>query len=166
MSLRGIARYSLTALAAAGIAAAVCLILRRRTGRGRGARGVLLAAYLAALIQITALRLGLMTPRWLGGSVNLAPLATTLESARAGAWPLVYHVAGNMLWFVPLGLLLPAPAGAKGALRCLLAGLVLSAAIEAVQFLLGTGVSDVDDVLLNALGALAGRGWRAGMNRE
>lgn len=158
MELEGIARYSGTSLVAAGLAAAACLALRRVTGRGRGARGVLLAAYLAALVQITALRLGLVEPHFLGGSLHSTPLATTLSEARSGAWPLVYHVVGNMIWFVPLGLMLPAPKGARGALRCLAAGAILSAAIEAAQYLLGTGVSDVDDVLLNALGALAGWG--------
>ena len=166
MGFRGIARYSLTALVAGAVAAAACLIARRHTGRGRGARGVLLACYLAALIQITALRLGLVTPRWLGGSLHLTPLETTLSEARRGAWPLIYHVVGNMIWFLPLGLLLPAPPGRRGALRCLLAAAILSVGIEVVQYLLGTGVSDVDDVLLNAVGALAGRGCRAAYGRR
>ena len=40
----------------------------------------------------------------------------------------------------------------------LLSGAGLSICIELMQYLLMTGVTDVDDVLLNALGALLGWG--------
>ena len=155
MGLAGILRYTATALAFAAAAAGAFLAIRRGRLRPGDGRRLLLAAYLAALVEITALRLGLRAPRWLGGSLRLAPLLTTLEEARGGPWRLIYHVVGNMAWFMPLGMLLPG-----GKRRCLAAGAGLSVAIEAVQFLLGTGVSDVDDVLFNALGALAGLALR------
>ena len=157
MSLSLILRYSMSALGVGCAVAMAVLVACRVRGRRPVPRTLLLALYLGALIQITALRLGLVTPRWLGGALRLKPLETTLSEARRGAWPLIYHVLGNLGWFVPLGLLLPGKKAPRWLWR-LLAGLALSAMIEAIQYLLGTGVSDVDDVLLNGLGALAGYG--------
>ena len=50
--------------------------------------------------------------------------------------------------------------------RVLLAGAGLSLGIEIAQYLLGTGYADVDDVLLNALGALAGCGLLRRLRRR
>ena len=161
MGLAGIARYSASALAFSAALTALWLLARRLTGRKRpSAPGILLTAYLAALLQITALRLGLASHRFLGGVLKPVPLQTTLEEAALGLWPLVYNVLGNVLWFAPLGLLLPSLSPRWTARRCLMAGAALSVCIELTQLLLGTGFCDVDDVLFNALGALAGYGLR------
>ena len=39
---------------------------------------------------------------------------------------------------------------------CLGVGLLLSLLIECAQFVLGCGISEIDDLLLNTLGAMAG----------
>lgn len=162
MSASLIARYSLSAFGFGLASAALWLLARRLSGRRGFARRdvprLLLVFYLAALIQITALRLGLTAPRWFRGGLLLIPLRTTLLSAGESPWALVYHTLGNFMWFVPLGFLLSGLSPRWTAGRCLAAGAALSAGIEVVQLLMGTGVCDVDDVLLNALGALAGRG--------
>lgn len=160
-----IARYSLSALCFAAAVAALWLLVRRlaeqRDFTQRDALALALIAYLAALVQVTALRVGLVRPRWLMGGLRPIPLKTLLVTAGEGLWMFVYHTLGNLMWFAPLGFLLPALSPRWDARRCLAAGAALSAGIEAAQFLLGTGICDVDDVLLNALGALAGHGaWR------
>ena len=165
MSLSLITRYSLSALLFAAAVSALWLLGRRAAGRRgfarRDALELALVAYLAALIQITALRFGLVTPRWLQGGLRPIPLKTLLVTAEEGPWMFVYHTLGNLMWFAPLGFMLPALSPRWDAWRCLGLGAALSAGIEAAQFLMGTGICDVDDVLLNALGALAGRGvWR------
>ena len=152
MTAGSIAKYSLSALVFAGLVSVLWWVQRglrgkRTDNRAREILYLLTVAYLAALIQITALRLGLVSPHWLNGHLRPIPFETTLAQARAGVWPFMYHTVGNMLWFIPLGGLLPA------------------LSIECMQFLLGTGVSDIDDVILNTLGALAGYGiyrllWR------
>lgn len=144
---------ALFALAACGLWLAGRWVARKRPRRG-DIPTALAIAYIAALAQIIALRLGLTPLRPLGGTLRPVPLATTLSAWRAGPGAFAYHVAGNALWFMPLGLLL-AGRGRRW-YHALPAGLALSVCLEAVQFLLGTGVSDADDVLLNALGALAG----------
>ena len=156
MNFKGIALYSGRALAFAALVCllygAYCLLGKKKLSFGR----LFAVGYLAALIQITVLRGGVDWQKVLEGArtmPQLIPLKTTVNEAKSGLWPLVYHTAGNMGWFVPLGMLLRR----KRPLRVLIIGAALSAGIEIMQFLLMTGMTDIDDVILNALGALAGR---------
>lgn len=110
---------------------------------------LLFVGYFAALAEIIALRGGSGGVR----AVQFVPLRTTLGELQNGAWAFAYHLVGNMIWFVPLGMFL----GGKGALRAFLTGAGVSLGLEILQWLLMTGVTDVDDVILNALGALAGK---------
>ena len=155
MGLRGILLYSLRAAVFAAVIGAlyalVCHLRKRKLSVGR-LMGVM---YIAALVQITVLRGGVDWAEL--GTVSrdlpqLVPLKTTLEEARDGLWPLVYHTVGNMGWFVPLGILLRR----RRARTALLTGAALSAGIELMQFLLMTGAADVDDVILNAFGSWIG----------
>ena len=141
MNFKGIALYSGRALAFAALVCllygAYCLLRKKKLRFGR----LLAVGYLAALIQITVLRGGVDWPKVLEGvrtMPQLVPLKTTVGEVKAGLWPLVYHTAG------------------KRPLRVLIIGAALSAGIEIMQFLLMTGMTDIDDVILNALGALAG----------
>ena len=155
MSLTGILIYCLRAASFAavvcGLYALVCWLRGRKLRPGR----LVALAYLAALVQITVIRGGVNWAQLMTATRDaprLLPLRTTLEELCAGAWPLIYHVVGNLVWFVPLGALLRK----KNVLVALLAGVGASVCIELMQYLLMTGVTDVDDVLLNALGTLLG----------
>lgn len=69
----------------------------------------------------------------------------------------------NVALFVPLGLLLPLVARVRSAGRVLVVALLVSLAIEVVQFGAVTTVTsgrtaDVDDLIANAVGALVGFG--------
>lgn len=147
--------YSLRAAAFAAVVCALYALVSALRGRKLRPGRLASLAYLAALIQITVIRGG---ANWTEvftatrDSARLTPLQTTLEQLRAGAWPLVYHAVGNMLWFVPLGFLLRK----RNALVALLRGAELSICIELMQYLLMTGVTDVDDLIFNALGTLLG----------
>jgi len=142
------------ALFAGALLLAACLLLRRTVRR----ETAWMTMYLAAVTEIIALRFGEPS---VGRTLQLLPLAhTTLGALRQGAWPFVYHAAGNILWFVPLGLLLPALRPRLRFGQAVLAGAALSVLLEILQWLLASGVTDVDDVLLNALGAACGYGLR------
>lgn len=170
MSFWGIFLYSIRALAFAvpvgAVWAAVFFwrIMRRGEALHRTAfwSGLLLALYLAALLQITVIRdwgafYAFMSQSHTMATVQPIPLKTTLEALEGGLWSLCYHVIGNMIWFVPFGLLGAAAYARLRRWRILLpeaAG--LSLAIEALQWCFATGVSDIDDVLLNTLGAAFG----------
>lgn len=155
MNLAGICVFTLRASAFASVVcAAYALILRMR--RKVVLPGRLLAVfYLAALIQITVIRGGVNAGDVLHASrdaVQWLPMKTTLEQWRLGAWPFVYHVVGNLMWFVPLGAILRK----KPIWVALFAGMLLSVAIEGMQWVLLTGMTDIDDVLINTCGTLIG----------
>lgn len=160
MSFAGIWELLRPALLFALGCAALWALLRRAILRGerkarREALYALTVFYLAALVEIIALRFGRPAARV---APQLVPLRTTLEQWRAGAWPFVYHVVGNLTWFMPLGLLLPLLRPSTRWRQALLVGAGLSLLVEGYQFLFGTGAPDVDDLLLNALGTLLGYG--------
>ena len=150
-------RYSLHALA---FGAAVCgvwvavraLAFHRPVDR----RGLVAVFYMAMVLEIIGLRLGLQSVRLLGGVPNFVPLKVTLAQWRMGPGAFIYHVAGNILWFVPLGVMLRRWVPGRRWYHALLMGLGLSLVVETLQFLLGTGMPDIDDVLLNILGAVLG----------
>lgn len=155
MSLSGIALYCLRAGCFAAVVCGLYAAGCRLTGKRIQGRRLLAVAYLTALVQITVLRGGVDWQRVFSGGRNLpqlVPLRTTIRELQAGAWPLTYHVVGNMVWFVPLGMLLRR----RNLPKALLAGAACSTGIEVLQYLLMTGVTDVDDLIINILGTAAG----------
>ena len=73
-----------------------------------------------------------------------------------------YQSFGNVLWFIPFGFGLPSLRRTKiAAWRVIGWGLLLSLAIESLQFVLVSGVADIDDVIFNTIGTILGLGlWR------
>jgi glycopeptide antibiotics resistance protein len=155
MSLHGIAVFTLRA---AGFAAIVCgvytLILRIR-GRRLSVGRLLSVFYISSLIEITVLRGGIA---WNGlfdaerPMVQWMPFKTTLDEFKSGTWPFIYHVIGNLAWFIPLGLIMRR----KSTWMALLAGILISVAIECLQWVFMTGMTDIDDVIINTGGTLTG----------
>ena len=115
----------------------------------------LYAAYLAVLFAFTVLRPWNGAPHFLGGSVNARLMAAYAPILRYDPSLFIYLFFGNIVWFIPFGLrqgLRPGRTPGGAALR----GFLLSLGIEAAQYLLGTGVSELDDLLLNTCGCLIG----------
>ena len=68
-----------------------------------------------------------------------------------------FNLAGNVLLFVPLGLLLPLVVRSTATLvRTALATLALSISFEIYQRTAQIGKADIDDVMLNTLGGVIG----------
>jgi glycopeptide antibiotics resistance protein len=68
-----------------------------------------------------------------------------------------YNLLGNLLGFVPFGILLPlAIPWFRHAARMIAAIVLLSLGFETTQLVTGLGVFDVDDLLLNTAGAVGG----------
>ena len=153
-------RYSLHALGFGLAAGAVWLIWRLKIARRpmdrRGWLQLLTVFYLAMVLEIIGLRLGLHTIRLLSRRAHLVPLQTTRTTWRRGPGTFIYHVFGNLMWFMPLGFLLPRLKPGCRWYHALLAGAALSVTVELLQYLLGTGMPDIDDVMLNTTGALLG----------
>ena len=69
----------------------------------------------------------------------------------------VYNLAGNILLFLPMGVLIPAIWEQFRKLsKILLLVALLVAAAELIQVLILAGSCDIDDLILNLLGAAAG----------
>ncbi len=73
-------------------------------------------------------------------------------------FPYVFlNLAGNILVFMPFGFLLPIMSRRlRGFFRIVLSGLALSLVVEFIQLVTHTGCFDVDDLLLNTIGAALG----------
>ena len=143
----------------------VLLRLRKLRGEQRrryrtGALWVLLLYYLCILSVLLFFGGLFHLDRGYGGAVNLEPFHTIrnyiIYYRRTGSFVSVTNLLGNVLAFVPLGLLLPLLwPFFRSWHRTVLAGMLFSAGIELMQ-LFTFRVTSVDDVLLNGLGALAG----------
>ena len=67
------------------------------------------------------------------------------------------NLFGNVLVFMPLGFLTPLLfSKANSFKRILLMSILVSGCIELSQFILGVGISDIDDVILNVAGGVLG----------
>jgi glycopeptide antibiotics resistance protein len=139
------------ACAAAGAAAYPSWQRGDTAGAIRMSSRVLLVVALIVVISMT-----MTGTTSTSGSLNLIPLAGIVESFESGGVVNgIENLIGNVAMFVPLGFL---SVFALGLTVRRAAGLsaALSVAIETVQFLLGNRWSDIDDVLLNTVGGLAG----------
>ena len=68
------------------------------------------------------------------------------------------NLACNILMFMPFGFLAPLFIKRNKVWQILIYAIITSILIEVLQVLLGVGTGDIDDVILNAVGALIGFG--------
>lgn len=130
----------------------------------------MLFIYLLYLAQMTIFPLNFGIP--LERRVSLIPFKTIMQFApillkhglisnslrphlNAGA----INIVGNIVVFIPVGILIPLVNRRVSAFRMtLLLGFITSFAIELLQFLFTKGrIMDIDDLILNTLGVTVGR---------
>ncbi len=121
----------------------------------------LLVAYLVVLAILTLRPVGADIES--NVRVNLKPFAPILPALRHRPGTFVFAgLVGNLLAFVPLGLLLPLAVRRIPWLLVIIAGAALSAAIELTQYALSTNLgygyrrADIDDVIVNVTGTAVG----------
>ncbi len=137
---------------AALLAATLVLVRRSRPDATRH----VVWGFATAVSVLAVLALTLVPGNPSDAGVQLVPFRTirfNLETS--GPVAALTNLAGNVALFVPLGACL----GLADRLRvrgAVVLAVVLSALVEAAQYALGDRVTDVDDVILNATGALAG----------
>ncbi|PEA76590.1 VanZ family protein [Bacillus wiedmannii] len=103
-----------------------------------------------------------------GGLINLIPLKSTIryltEFDSYNLDIVLMNTLGNVIIFIPFGFLLPLLFkqinNVKMASKIFIKFILL---IESLQLLTFTGVFDIDDIILNMLGALIGYGSFVGM---
>ncbi len=137
-----------------GIALLVSGQVARRDGdSGRVWRRTARVLWALSVAGVALLTLGLTNPQ--GSHLNLTPLATIgHQLSSLSPWMATFNIVGNMAVLVPFGLL-ARPAFGWRVLGTTVAGAGFSVVIEVVQSLTGRA-GDVDDVLLNTVGALLG----------
>lgn len=89
--------------------------------------------------------------------VNRIPFQTIrfyLFSGRVSSSIAVRNILGNILAFVPLGILIPLIRRNLSIVFTFLTAFAISAAIELTQFVTGLGSCDIDDIILNVFGAM------------
>lgn len=96
--------------------------------------------------------------RWILRSYNLIPFRTIMEYSSPGVSRsvVVINLLGNIAVFIPYGLYLQVLRKRKRTGTGFLIVLGTSVLIEIIQFSLGVGVCDIDDVILNGIGGLLG----------
>lgn len=121
--------------------------------------------YILLLIKILLLsRVSLLelfdSQRILSRSINLIPFHSIMEYISGSSDNLrrfaFANEVGNIVIFIPLGIYLPLFKKDKRELANLLFIFIVSLSVEIIQRLLGIGVSDVDDIILNCLGGWIG----------
>jgi glycopeptide antibiotics resistance protein len=120
-----------------------------------------LYVYLFAVLHLTVsylllLRSDLRLPAEY--NYNLIPFAGILDILSSeNARYICQNILGNIVMFIPFGVLLPLLWGSCTFARTVLAGAILSFAIEFTQFFIARG-TDIDDLILNTFGTICGYG--------
>lgn len=126
----------------------------------RGILKIIFIIYFLLLMRFTLFKYAPLTAPWKAfflrnREYNYIPLKATLQMIR-GLSPLrlIENLAGNIILFVPFGILLPLAFKIEG--KTIFFGCLVSCFIEAMQFVFAMGAADVDDIILNTLGAVMG----------
>lgn len=121
-----------------------------------------LAAYYLAILSVLLFFGGLFhLDRGWGGAVNTVPLHTIrsylIYYRRTGSLISIYNLLGNVAIFIPLGVLCPVLLPwCRRWWVFLPAAALLPCAVEWLQWYTSTGIADVDDAILNFIGAALG----------
>jgi len=128
---------------------------------------IILIVYSAILVDVLVfkylplIRIGRMRFRFGGtqdGPANFIPLKTILPYllGEKGFMIAVLNLAGNILLLVPIGFLVPFIYPNMTWKKTLVLAVATGFALEGMQALLHVGIFDVDDLILNGLGVMAG----------
>ena len=120
---------------------------------------ILFILYLSVLIYLTFLS-QIHGRGYFHRSMNPAPFRTILMFLNSGRdRAILVNIFGNIAAFLPMGLLLPLVSGKFARfLKVLLFACGLSLLVEILQYALAVGAADIDDIILNTAGGLAGYG--------
>lgn len=132
----------------------------------------IIALILYAVLMVWLLfldRIGAFSPmvyaHWFQRKLALVPFRTIRHYIRiiryssnpALVLDSIVNLVGNVVMFIPLGFLPPCIWRAwRGFFRCLLFSALCVIAVELTQLFTRTGCCDVDDLILNVIGASAG----------
>lgn len=146
------------ALIIIGLAAGTYIYYRRSGGMrivtaGQFAAGFLLLGWFAVVLMLTTFSRGANFEGWFNFDL-FSGYVSAWHQWSLFEWQLILF---NMLMFAPLGFLLPLlSARTRRFVTVLLLSLLVTTGIEAVQAVTRRGIFELDDLLHNTLGSLAG----------
>lgn len=128
-----------------------------------------LIAYGALLIKfvvfkaIPVIRIGHMRFKFSGthtGPGNFVPFKSIIPllSGQGNQLIAMVNLFGNIIPFMPIGLLVPLVARSTSWQKALVLGVVTGLTFEVMEVVFRVGIFDVDDILLNAFGVMLGYG--------
>lgn len=117
---------------------------------------ILFIIYIVCILRITVFRSNLSVQNLLNGTINRSLFQSYIPLIRRERWRrIIYLFGGNIVCFVPFGMYLQWLGKWKFRTIAVI-GLLFSFFIETMQYILGTGVSELDDLILNTFGAIIG----------
>lgn len=119
---------------------------------------ILFLIYAAVLLRITVFRSSLSFDNILQmGHISFSLFQGYVAIIRARDWfTFTYLFWGNIIWFIPFGMYLEYIGKVKNVLVISFYGFLFSLMIETLQYVFGTGYSELDDLILNTLGVFIG----------
>lgn len=119
---------------------------------------ILFVIYIICVLRITVFRSGMGFHNLFEGTINASLFQSYIPLFREGnRLRIIYLFGGNIVWFIPFGMYLQWLG--KWNLKIVVAiGFLFSLLIETMQYILGTGISELDDLVLNTFGTAAGAG--------
>ncbi len=119
---------------------------------------ILFLIYMAVVLRITVFRNGFsLSNLCRNGNVNLTFFKGYMIFVRSKNWyRFIYLFVGNIVWFIPFGMYLQYTKKFKNILTVTLCGMLFSLCIETMQYVFGTGITELDDLILNTFGAWIG----------
>lgn len=114
--------------------------------------------YMAVVLRITVFRSNFsLTGLFRNGNLNLTIFKGYMIFVRSRNWyRFIYLFVGNIVWFIPFGMYLQYTKKFKNILAVTLCGMLFSLCIETLQYVFGTGVTELDDLILNTFGVWLG----------
>lgn len=114
--------------------------------------------YIAVMLRITVFRSGFGFDHLLSnGRINFTLFEEYIPILARGDWFIfIYLFVGNIIWFLPFGMYFQATGKGKNLRTVVLYGFLFSLTIESLQYVFGTGCSELDDLVLNSFGAWIG----------
>ena len=115
---------------------------------------VLLGVVVALILWVTILS----REKLIGTPISFRPFQSISSFFKEIRRVQIGNFLGNIILFVPLGVLLPMVTGWKKIWKTMVAGISFSLFIEIIQLITSRGCFDFDDVILNGLGTVMGIG--------
>lgn len=114
--------------------------------------------YISLVLRITVFRSNFsLSNLFSNGNVNLTIFKGYMIFVRSRNWyRFIYLFVGNIVWFIPFGMYLQYTKRFKNIFAVTFCGMLFSLCIETMQYVFGTGITELDDLILNTFGAFLG----------